>query len=263
MAAGVLLDIDGVLTVSWKALPGARETLDWLEAHDLDFRLVTNTSSKSRHQIAEALARAGLPVDRDRILTAVSSAAQYLRQHHRDSGCFVVNDGSLDDDLEGIQITGPADAGVVLLGGAGPTTGYQAFDTAFKLAAAGTPVVALLRNARYQTAEGPALDMGAFIVGLEAAAAMEVTVVGKPAPAFFSAALSDLGIGASDALMVGDDINSDVLGSQAVGMTGVLVRTGKFRPSDLDLDGTGPDHVIDDIGQLPQLLRQLQAGGRG
>jgi ribonucleotide monophosphatase NagD (HAD superfamily) len=63
--------------------------------------------------------------------------------------------------------------------------------------------------------------------------------------------------------MVGDDINSDVLGSQAVGMTGVLVRTGKFRPSDLDLDGTGPDHVIDDIGQLPQLLRQLQAGGRG
>jgi len=98
----------------------------------------------------------------------------------------------------------------------------------------------LHRNARYQTAEGPALDMGAFIVGLEAAAAMEVTVVGKPAPAFFSAALSDLGIGASDALMVGDDINSDVLGSQAVGMTGVLVRTGKFRPSDLDLDGTGP-----------------------
>lgn len=57
--------------------------------------------------------------------------------------------------------------------------------------------------------------------------------------------------------MVGDDIGSDVRGAQAVGMTGVLVRTGKFRPEDLDGDGPAPDHVIDDIGHLPDLLDAL------
>jgi ribonucleotide monophosphatase NagD (HAD superfamily) len=56
--------------------------------------------------------------------------------------------------------------------------------------------------------------------------------------------------------MVGDDIDSDVLGAQAVGITGVLVRTGKFRPSDLK-GRARPDHVIEDIGRLPALLRGL------
>jgi ribonucleotide monophosphatase NagD (HAD superfamily) len=86
---------------------------------------------------------------------------------------------------------------------------------------------------------------------------VEATVVGKPAPAFFGAALDHLGATADQAVMVGDDIESDVLGAQALGITGVLVRTGKFRPSDLDRDTGRPDHVLDDIGQLPGLLDSL------
>lgn len=82
----------------------------------------------------------------------------------------------------------------------------------------------------------------------------------EPAPEFFLAALDDLGVDPADAVMVGDDIGSDVRGAQAVGMTGVLVRTGKFRPSDLDGDGSAPHHVIDDISHLPDLLGHLAAG---
>ena len=82
---------------------------------------------------------------------------------------------------------------VVLLGGAGASIGYRELDAVFKLAVEGVPVVALHRNTRFQTAEGPALDMGAFIVGLEAAAGIEIPVVGKPAPEFFRAALARSG----------------------------------------------------------------------
>jgi HAD superfamily hydrolase (TIGR01458 family) len=149
---------------------------------------------------------------------------------------------------------------VVLLGGAGPTIGYAELDAAFKLAIAGAPVVALHRNTRYQTAAGPALDMGAFILGIEAAAGIDVMAVGKPEPAIFESALADLGIDAGAAVMVGDDVVSDVLGAQALGITGVLVRTGKFRPSDLDGlvgDAPRPDHVIADIAELPALLGRL------
>jgi ribonucleotide monophosphatase NagD (HAD superfamily) len=102
--------------------------------------------------------------------------------------------------------------------------------------------------------------MGAFIVGLEAAADIEIPIVGKPAPEFFQAALDDLAVGPADALMVGDDIGSDVRGAQAIGITGVLVRTGKFRPSDLDGEGQAPDHLIDDISHLPELLGHLARG---
>lgn len=254
MVRNVLLDVDGVLTVSWAPLPGAADTLGWLRANDVGFRLVTNTSSKSRRQIAELLRDAGMEVDASQVLTAVSSAARYLGERYPGLGCFVVNEGPLDEDLEGVEVVGADRAGVVLLGGAGPSVGYRRLDAAFRLAVSGVPVVALHRNTRYQTADGPSLDMGAFVVGLEAAAGIEIPVLGKPAAAFFGAALADLGADPAGALMVGDDVTADVLGAQAVGMTGVLVRTGKFRPQDLEDAAGAPDHVIDDIGRLPELL---------
>jgi HAD superfamily hydrolase (TIGR01458 family) len=260
MVTGILLDIDGVLTVSWKSLPGAAETLGWLAEQGMPFRLVTNTSSRSRRQIAELLADAGVEVDPSAILTAVSSAARYFDEHYRGAGCLVVNEGPLGEDLEGVEIVEAGSAAVVLLGGAGRSVGYRDLDAVFKLAVDGVPVVALHRNTRYQTADGPALDMGAFIVGLEAAAGIEIPIVGKPAPEFFQAALDDLAVGPADALMVGDDIGSDVRGAQAIGMTGVLVRTGKFRPSDLDGAGQAPNHLIEDIGHLPDLLGHLAFG---
>jgi HAD superfamily hydrolase (TIGR01458 family) len=253
MERAVLLDIDGVLTVSWEALPGAADTIAWLERHDVPFRLVTNTSSKTRRQIAGLLAAAGMPVAPDHIHTAVTSARQYLSENFGDAGCFVLNEGDLSEDLEGVALVDAAAPGVVLLGGAGSSIGYDDLNAVYRLALDGVPLVALHRNARFQTAEGPSLDMGAFIVGLEAAAGISVDIVGKPAAAFFHAALAQLGVSAPEALMVGDDIGSDVVGAQDVGMAGVLVRTGKFRPSDLER-GPQPDHVIDGIGQLRALL---------
>jgi HAD superfamily hydrolase (TIGR01458 family) len=254
-AEGVLLDIDGVLTVSWEPLAGAIDTIAWLTSEGIDFRLVTNTSSRTRREIATLLARGGMEVDEARILTAVTSAARYVAEHHRGVGCLVVNEGDLGEDLEGVTTVDAPEAGVVLLGGAGPSIGYEDLNAVFRLAADGVPIVALHRNLRYQTADGLALDMGAFILGLQAAADVEVTVVGKPAPAFFAAAVGELDLDAPQVVMVGDDIFADVLGAQDAGITGVLVRTGKFRPSDLEGNEGQPDHVLDGIGELPALLR--------
>ena len=258
MARALLLDIDGVLTVSWRPLPGAVETVRWLRERRIPFGLVTNTSSRPRREIAATLGDAGMEIAAAQIFTAVSSAARFLSGRYPGARCLVVNEGSLDEDLDGIDVIGPGSDSpdVVLLGGAGPSVGYRELDRVFKLASDGVPVVALHRNTRFQTADGPGLDMGAFIVGLEAAAGIDIAVLGKPAAAFFGGALAALGAEANETIMVGDDIESDVRGGQAVGMTGVLVRTGKFRPRDLETQGSPPDHVIDDVGQLPELWRQ-------
>jgi HAD superfamily hydrolase (TIGR01458 family) len=224
----------------------------------LQFRLVTNTSSKSRRQLATILADAGLPVDLAEISTAVSSAAEFLVEHHGRDPCLVLNEGSLDEDLAGvIQTSDPSAARVVLLGGAGPVMGYTEFDTVFKLAYEGVPIVALNRNTRFQTAQGPALDMGAFIFGIEEAAHVEIPVLGKPSQSFFESALQQMGVAADEAVMIGDDIHADVLGAQAAGISGVLVQTGKFDQSELRGADPGPDNVIQGIGALPELLEGL------
>jgi HAD superfamily hydrolase (TIGR01458 family) len=254
MASAVLLDIDGVLTVSSEPLPGAVETLRWMREQGIAFGLVTNTSSKPRREIASNLNDMGIEVTSRQIFTAVSSAKRFLTSRYPGEICLVVNQGPLEEDLTGIETADPSSPGVVLLGGAGTSVGYRELNTAFELAVGGVPVVALHRNMRFQTADGPALDMGAFIVGLEAAARIEIPVVGKPSPDFFLAALVELGVEATETVIVGDDIDSDVRGGQAVGMTGVLVKTGKYLASDLETEGQSPDYVIDDIRHLSELL---------
>jgi len=98
----------------------------------------------------------------------------------------------------------------------------------------------------------------AFVLGLEQAAGTTAEVVGKPAPTFFTAALAHLGARADGTLMVGDDIENDVLGAQRQGLTGVLVKTGKYLPrTHLDASGT-PDHVLDSFADLPALLARLR-----
>lgn len=255
------MDIDGVLTVSWAPLAGAAEVLAELTRREMPFRLVTNTSSRTRAEIARLLADAGMNVGVEHVHTAVSAAAHYLTERQPHARVFAVNEGDLRPDLDGVDVvsedTAAGDIDVVLLGGAGPATGYAQFNRAFRLVQGGALLLGLQRAMRYQTADGPSLDMGAFLLGLEAATGVTATIVGKPARLLFDAPLADLGIAADDALMVGDDIDADVRGAQALGMTGALVRSGKFRDDDLQRGSPDPDHVIDDIRALPDLLDKL------
>jgi ribonucleotide monophosphatase NagD (HAD superfamily) len=114
------------------------------------------------------------------------------------------------------------------------------------------------RNLFWKTAEGWELDGGAYIAGLEEAAGVTATICGKPEEAYFSAALDALGVGADRAAMVGDDILNDVVGAKAAGLAGILVQTGKYRPGDEAKHGVEPDHVVDSIAAVPEIL----AGGR-
>jgi ribonucleotide monophosphatase NagD (HAD superfamily) len=106
MTKAVLLDIDGVLTTSWQPLPGAIETMGWLEQKGIDLRLLTNSSSKTRHGIAELLHECAMPIHESQILTAVTSAARYLKEHGWQPNCLVLNQGDITEDLEGFAISG-------------------------------------------------------------------------------------------------------------------------------------------------------------
>src|SRR5258708_1501699 len=103
----VLIDIDGVLTVSWKPIIGAVAALHWLRAAGIPLALVTNTTSRTRATIAAALAAAGFPVTATDILTAPVIAAGYLRARYPGARCLLLNSGDISQDLPGITIVGP------------------------------------------------------------------------------------------------------------------------------------------------------------
>ena len=197
----VLIDIDGVLTVSWKPLPGAVAALHQLRAAGVPLALVTNTTSRTRSSIASALAEAGFPVTVGDVLTAPVIAAAYLQDRYRGARCLLLNSGDIVQDLAGLTLARPDDsapADVVLVGGAGPEFSYQALNQAFSYLQRGARLVAMHRGLYWRTSEGLQLDTGAFLAGLEQAAGTEAEVVGKPAPEFFAAALARLDASAAD-----------------------------------------------------------------
>jgi HAD superfamily hydrolase (TIGR01458 family) len=250
---GVLLDIDGVLAISWRPLRGAIEALAWIRQHDIPFRLITNTTTKTRADLAVTLRDAGFDVEVDDLVTAVVATAQHIRTHRPGARCFVLSDGDATADLEGIELTDVGSADLVVLGGACDDFTYDVMNRVFRRLMDGAELVGMHRNLYWRTSEGFQLDAGAYIAGLEEATGRGATICGKPSPAYFDAALAMLGVGRERALMVGDDIVNDVHGAQEVGISGALVRTGKFLPADLD-KAPAPDHVLETIADLPGLL---------
>jgi HAD superfamily hydrolase (TIGR01458 family) len=114
------------------------------------------------------------------------------------------------------------------------------------------PELVALGMSRYaQSADGLVLDVAPFVKALEHAAGCQAVVMGKPSEDFFEAALRELGVAASETVMVGDDLLGDVGGAQAAGMRAVLVRTGKFRPNDLK-QSIQPDAVLGSVADLPR-----------
>lgn len=247
----LLIDIDGVLTVGWEPVAGAVATFAELRRRSLPFRLATNTTSRSRQSVADALSGAGFPVVAGEILTAPVATAAHLRRRHPDAAVLVLSSGDLSADFTGIRTVGPGEAAdVVVLGGAGLVYTHEELNHAFNLILDGAAFVAMHRNLYWRTARGLELDTGAYVTALEAATGRTATVIGKPAEAFFIAALEELGVPPETTLMVGDDLDNDVLGAQRCGISGCLVRTGKFRPDVLAASPVQPDLVIDCFADL-------------
>jgi HAD superfamily hydrolase (TIGR01458 family) len=250
----LLLDIDGVLVVSWKAVPGAVEAMHEIRTAGLSVRFLTNTTSRTRASIATALRELGIAVDDDELLTAGVATAAHLHAHHPEARCFVLNEGPLDD-LDGVTLVGPDHhPDVVVIGSAGPSFSWDAINLAARAVMDGAELIAMHGSATWRTDAGVCVDGGAYVAALERATGRTATMIGKPAPAMFEAALASLGAAVTESVMVGDDLHNDVLAAKALGVRGVLVRTGKYRDEELETSRQQPDAVIGSIEDLPAWL---------
>lgn len=253
---GLLLDIDGVLHVSLRPIPGAVELVRDLVAHDVPFRLVTNTTTMSRAGLAARLREIGLPAREDHLLTAPVATAAYIRRRFPGQPCYLLANGDVAADFEaaGIELVNPdaaPAAAVVVIGGAEDELTYARLNHAYRLLLGGAGLVAMHRNTAWKTADGMQLDSGPFISALARAAGVRATVIGKPALPFFRQAIRDIGLPARHLAMVGDDARTDLAPALRLGLTGVLVRTGKpTTPADEAL----ADVVLDSITGLRPLL---------
>jgi HAD superfamily hydrolase (TIGR01458 family) len=257
--AAILLDIEGVLQVSREAVPGAAEAVDRLREAGHRLRFVTNNTTRARKDLAFELQRLGIDLKEEELQTTPIAAARALAGRR----VLALTMPRIIDDLKGVELVGE-NADAVLIGGADESFAtnqvfsYMNLARAFAELEAGAELYCLHRNRWWETGRGPLLDTGAFVAGLEYAAETEATLLGKPSPAYFQAALEALDADPERSWMIGDDLDSDVDGAQKCGLKGVLVRTGKFRQDDLDGSPVRPDGVLDSIADLPEWLERRE-----
>jgi len=247
-----LIDVDGVLHIDGDPIAGAVDAIARLRKMGIPFRLLTNTTVRTRASLGTLLRGLGFDVTDDEIITAPVATAAYVRRRYPDQPAFAIVKPDVLADFDGVPLTEDGDARVVIVGGAEEYFTYQAMNHAFRLLMNGAALVAIHRNLWWQTANGPGLDAGAFVKGLEHATGRRAAVVGKPAAPFFRAAFRSLGLPPTQIIMVGDTHRHDILPAMRLGATGALVQTGSFRDSDLAYGA--PDHLLASVAELPDLF---------
>lgn len=253
---GIVLDMEGVIHVTYEPIPGAAEAIERLAAAGIELAILTNTTGKPRSAIAERLAGMGIAFPAARIVTAASATVAYLQREHPGARVLLLGEPGAHAEVEesgGLDLVERgADADVVCIGGPDDSLTWSRLQEGFRALMEGAAFVAMQRNRWWPTAEGPGLDAGCFVAGLEYSSGRDAHVVGKPSADGYREALRLTGAEPASGMMVGDDPEADLGTARTIGMRTCLVRTGKGA----SFPSPYPDVTLDlpALGALPDAL---------
>ena len=249
---GLLFDLDGVLYVGSAPVAGAIEAVKSLQNAGLVCRFITNTSTLSLQSLQHKINALGFDIALTEIISAPQAALKFLKAQHNPICRFLLADDVKQDFSAFMQSDTEAD--YIVVGDIGNAWTYQMLNEVFACLMRGAKLIAIHKNRFWQTEHGLQMDIGAFIHGLEYASNTQAMMMGKPSADFFNIALADMQLEASQVLMIGDDIDSDIGGAQQAGLKTVLVRTGKYRAAYANASNIKPELLLDSVADLPRVL---------
>lgn len=240
----VLCDIGGVLYVGDTPIEGAIEAVAYIKMR-YPVRFLTNTTQTRGEQLAVLLQKMGFDIANDEIITALDVTSRYLKEHDANAYFLLT-----DEAKKQFQDLTCKDIKYVVVGDAQENFSYESLNTAFRHLHSGATLLGAAKNRYFKDADGElSMDAGGFVQALEYASQKEAKIIGKPSVEFYHLACEMLTCKPQECIMIGDDIESDILGAQIAGLQTALVKTGKFRIQDLDT-GIKPDIIIDSIADF-------------
>lgn len=253
-----IVDMDGVLYRGNTAIPGASEFISALEETRRKFLLLTNNSSLTPAQYEAKLAGMGIKVQRERIFTSAQATALYLRSRAKPGAkVFLIGMDGIREALlaEGFLLTGDRDADFVVVG-IDFNLSYQKLKEATLAIRAGAAFIGTNPDKTLPTEEGLCPGNGAILAALEASTGVKPIIVGKPSPLIFEMALKRLGSSPDETAVVGDRLETDVLGAKQAGLRSILVLSGVTDRDSLASSELKPDFVFDSVRELAEALRE-------
>jgi NagD protein len=250
MDCGFLIDMDGVMYRGNQLIPGADRFVAELLARDIPFLFLTNNSQRTRRDMVVKLRRLGIDVSDDHIFTCAMATARFLAAQKPHGTAYVIGEGGLLHALHhnGYSVVDHDPDYVVV--GEGRVFSFEMMEAAVRMIAAGAKLVATNPDPNCPTAHGPRPGCGAIVAMLEAATGRKAFSVGKPSPVMMRMARKQLGLETARTTMIGDTMETDILGGVQLGYRTILVLSGGTRREDLPLFAFRPDEIVESVADL-------------
>ncbi|MEM9777559.1 MAG: HAD-IIA family hydrolase [Chloroflexota bacterium] len=261
----LILDMDGVLWHGNTPVPGLPQFFERLKKIGVTWVFATNNSGKARQQYVEKFAGMGVAINPSQLMTSAIATAHYIAdQFPAGSKMYILGGDGLYESLAevGMQILDrsdyhtPADA---VVGGLNPAMTYEDLSVAtLQIRNHNATFIGSNADSTYPTERGLVPGAGSMLSLITTATDVEPTVVGKPFPIMFQQGVKLFGDGATlqNTAMVGDRLNTDIMGAVNAGMRSILVMSGITQPADLDSSDVQPEFIFDDITALVSALEE-------
>jgi NagD protein len=247
---GYLIDMDGVIYRGGHLIAGADRFINELRKSDVPFRFLTNNSQRTRRDVATRLQRLGLDVEPEHVYTCATATARFLAQQMPGGTAYVIGEGGLLTALHenGYAIVDKDPDYVVV--GEGRTISFEMVEAALKMILGGANLVATNLDPNCPTESGLRPGCGATVAMLETASGVKAFSVGKPSPVMLRGARKELGLSTDQTVVIGDTMETDILGGVQLGFKTILVLSGGTDREDLARFAYRPDKIVDSIADL-------------
>lgn len=252
---GLILDLNGTIYFKEKAFSHAAEILECLRAKGYILRFVTNTDTKTRQQLHELIISYGLDIPVSEIFSAAHATFQYLKTNNYSfTGLLPKN---LEADFSVLK-RDELKPDCVIIGENREAISYETLDMLFRHIMNGAELIIMQPGRHYHLADGPHLDTGAIAAMFEYATGNQGNIMAKPSVNFFKMVLKDMKLKGEQIIVIGDDIETDLIGASKIGAKSILIKTGKYQSGDEFMSSSKPSLVIDNLSQLPAALERLK-----
>lgn len=243
--------MDGVIYRGSELIPGADEFINTLLRRNIPFLFLTNNSQRTRRDVVTKLNRMGITVDESHVFTCAMATARFLARQRPNGTAFVIGDGGLLTALHenGFSVVDSSPDYVVI--GEGRTVNLEMLEAAVQMIVDGAKLIATNLDPSCPTKDGKTRPgCGATVAYLQMATGTRAFSLGKPSPIMMRAARKELGLSTSQTVIVGDTMETDILGGVQMGYRTILVLSGGTSIDDLNNFAYGPDVVLRSIAEF-------------
>ncbi len=247
---GYLIDMDGVIYHGHQLIPGAERFIRELIAADVPFLFLTNNSQRTRRDVATKLCRLGIDVEERHVFTCAMATARFLAEQKPSGTAYVIGEGGLLTALHnnGFSIVDRDPDYVVV--GEGRTLTFEMMEAALGMIRGGAKLIATNLDPNCPTPAGMRPGCGAVTALLETASGIRAFSAGKPSPIMMRGARKELGLQAEQTIMIGDTMETDIVGGVQLGYHTVLMLTGSTKREDLIRYAYQPELIFDSIADI-------------